>query len=345
VTDSPVLRFDGFEHPRRRQSAAQARSRTVHRPAERAFRHDRRPPTRTAASRRRQPFLGEAVPYTSDAEQWRQYHVTPRYLAGPTFTGEFPLRPFLDLGWKPTHDVRGNIYIASPDQTLRLGYLPEGDGPTLWKITAHSDPFVLPRWRMAFDKRIANEIVRDFTSALATAYAAGPDAYLGHRATAQAGFEAGAPLTAAGWRPHFSVNAASFRSPDGLAEVRLCLKGLDRHADMTDQQRWIATAGQGGIRWRATASSLTPESLVVAMSSAIADTSPVIRYGSDLPLLPPEATVTPVKSDGTLPLDVRRAEVAKSRSATASPHADNRPAIPPQRSGPPPQLPGQRRSR
>jgi hypothetical protein len=285
------------------------------------------------------------VPYTSDAEQWRQYHVTPRYLAGPTFTGEFPLRPFLDLGWKPTHDVRGNVYIVSPDQTLRLGYLPEGEGPTLWKITAHSDPFALSRWRMAFDKRIPNEIVRDFTTTLAAAYTAGPNAYLDQRSTALAGFDAGAPLTAAGWRPHFSTSVVSFRSPDELAEVRLCLKGLDRHADMTDQQRWIMTAGHGGMRWCATASSLTPKSLVVAMNSAIADTSPVIRYGSDLPLLPPEATVTLVKPDGTMPWGVRRAEVAKSRSATASPHANNRPAIPPQRSGPPPQLPGQRRSR
>ncbi|MET8412061.1 DUF317 domain-containing protein [Streptomyces sp. NPDC005195] len=96
--------------------------------------------------------LGEVVLYDLNDERWREYHVAPRYLAGSTFTGDPALRPLLDAGWKLNHDGMGNVYVNAPDQTVRLGYLPEGDDDALWKVTAYSDPFAMPRWLVTFQE-------------------------------------------------------------------------------------------------------------------------------------------------------------------------------------------------
>lgn len=115
------------------------------------------------------------MPYHPNDEQWREYHVTPRYLAGPTFTGEPALRPLLDAGWNLNHDELGNVYVNSPDQKLRLGYLPEGEDDALWQITAYSHAFAAPRWLVTYQDSAPTEIVAGFTTALAAAYAEGPD--------------------------------------------------------------------------------------------------------------------------------------------------------------------------
>lgn len=72
----------------------------------------------------------------------------------------------------------GNVYATTPDQTVRLGYLPEGEDDALWKITANSDPFAMPRWLVTFQDSAPTEIVAGFTTALAAAYAEGPNSYL-----------------------------------------------------------------------------------------------------------------------------------------------------------------------
>ncbi|WP_225080604.1 DUF317 domain-containing protein [Streptomyces sp. CoT10] len=53
----------------------------------------------------------------------------------------------------------GNVYVNAPDQTVRLGYLPEGDDDALWKITAYSDPFAMPSWLVTFQDSTPTEIV------------------------------------------------------------------------------------------------------------------------------------------------------------------------------------------
>ncbi|QJT04716.1 hypothetical protein G9272_34125 [Streptomyces asoensis] len=50
------------------------------------------------------------MPYSPNDEQWREYHVTPRYLAGSTFTGDPALRPLLDARWNLTHDEMGIMW-------------------------------------------------------------------------------------------------------------------------------------------------------------------------------------------------------------------------------------------
>ncbi|WP_198358197.1 DUF317 domain-containing protein [Streptomyces fildesensis] len=281
-----------------------------------------------------------------DSERWREYHVTPRYLAGSTFTGDPALRPLLDMGWKLNHDDLGNVYVNAPDQTVRLGYLPEGDDDALWKITAFSDPFAMPRWLVTFQDSTPTEIVAGFTTALAAAYTEGPDAYLYYGNSTLAALDVGTPLAAAGWSHRFATNNVSFRSPDGLAEVHLRRNYLDHKAEMTGhKERWLTLAGPYGNQWYATASSLTPESLVAAMNTALTDPAPVIRYGDDLRRLPPQATATAIKAPAPTPLDVRRAQAANARSTTAPPAPGARASNPASYvpSTPPASRPGHRR--
>ncbi|WP_329248253.1 DUF317 domain-containing protein [Streptomyces canus] len=115
------------------------------------------------------------------------------------------------------------------------------------------------------------------------AYAEGPDSYLYYGNSRLAALDVGTPLAEAGWSHRYGTADISFESPDGLAEVHLRRNRLDHSAEMTGhQERWLMLAGPPGNRWYATASSLTLEGLVAAMSTALTDPAPVIRYGEDL---------------------------------------------------------------
>lgn len=71
-------------------------------------------------------------------------YLSPVYLAGSTFTGDPALQPLLDQAFHLHLDELSNVYVTSPEQHVRLGYLPEGEDSTLWKIAVHSDPFAPP---------------------------------------------------------------------------------------------------------------------------------------------------------------------------------------------------------
>jgi hypothetical protein len=280
--------------------------------------------------------------YDPTDEWWREHHVTPRYLAGPTDTGEPAIQPLLDLSWHMTYDELANVYVQAPDQRVRLGYLPEGDDDALWRITAYADPFAVPRWRVTFQDAAPTEIVAGFTIALAAAYADGPGSYLHCGNDYQAVQDAVTPLAAAGWSQRFGIDDVfSVHSADGLAEVHLRRVRLDHSAEMTGhQERWLTLTGPPGNQWYATASSFTPEGLVAAMNTALTDPAPVIRYGRGLQHLPPQATATAVKPIVPTPLDVRRAQAARARSTLALPGGAARPVIPAPHQPSAPQRPG-----
>lgn len=286
------------------------------------------------------------MPYNANDPRWNEYHVTPRYLAGTTFTGGPAIRPLLDVGWKMNHDELGNVYVNAPEQTIRLGYLPEGEDDALWKITASADPFAMPRWLVTYKDSAPTEIVAGFTTALAAAYTAGPDAYLNHRDGALATLDVGTPLAAAGWGHRFHDTEVSFHSPDDLAEVYLHRGLLDHAAEMQGtRERWLTLAGAPDDRWYATASSSTPHHLVTAMHAALTDPAPVLRYHHDLRRLPPQATATAVKPRVPTPLDVRRTLAATSRSTVLPSAVGVRPFVPAPRQPSTPQVrrPGQGR--
>lgn len=52
-------------------------------------------------------------------------YVTPRYLAGSAWIADDALQPLFELGWDRHHDDVGNLYVASQDRKVRLGFLPK----------------------------------------------------------------------------------------------------------------------------------------------------------------------------------------------------------------------------
>ncbi|MFE7312868.1 DUF317 domain-containing protein [Streptomyces sp. NPDC057555] len=244
------------------------------------------------------------------------FYVSPVYLAGSTFTGDPALQPLLDQGFHLHHDELANVYVTSPEQHIRLGYLPEGEDTTLWKIAVHSDPFGPPRWLATFDSSTPTELVTAFTTALAHDYAQGHDTYLYGGTGRHRGFQ---PLVDAGWRtdkgPHLSVSVA----PDGLAEMNHVRGALDHQAELSGYQyRWSASGGRDGYRssWHATFTTHTPSHLIAATATALANPTPVPRYEAEIPKRNLAAAhVTPVPPPVPTPLDVRRATAARARSA------------------------------
>ncbi|MEH0628549.1 DUF317 domain-containing protein [Streptomyces stelliscabiei] len=174
-------------------------------------------------------------------------YVTPRYLAGTTWTGDPALAPLLALGWDLQHDENGNVYVTAPDRKVRLGYLPEGPDDGLWRITAYEDPFAQPKWGASFNSMCPTEFVTAFTAALADAYTTGPAVYLPEPADDPEldAFRAVAPLIQRGWAiQHPRWGVLEVRTPDGLASLEYTTGRLDAGQELTTlQARWYLQGG------------------------------------------------------------------------------------------------------
>lgn len=256
--------------------------------------------------------------------------VSPRHLASSTSTGDLALAPLLDHGWDIQHDDLGNVYVNAPDRRVRLGYLPEGEDDGFWRINAYKDPFGSPTWGVCFNDRVPTEFVQAFTTALATAYEQGPDAFLARPVTGideHDPFLAVVPLLQQGWeidRPRWGVFAV--QAPDDLAGLEFTTGDLDREAELTTRDaRWHLWAGKSIDRpvWYATASTDTPVALLTAVTRCVADPTPLPRWRQDtLSYIEDMAQLTPIippQPPALTPLDVQRA--AASRRPAALPAA------------------------
>ncbi|MCY0931522.1 DUF317 domain-containing protein [Streptomyces sp. H27-H1] len=238
-------------------------------------------------------------------------YVTPRYLAGSTAIGDPGLQPLRDLGWPLDHDDVGNCYVTAPDRRVRLGYLPEGEDDGLWRISVYRDPHAAPVWGVCFNDKAPTEFVAAFTDALAQAYTEGPGSYLS-RGTGSA-FDALAPLIDSGWKLSRAADQTlDWTAPDKLAGLALATGDLDPEMEITHlEARWFMWGGpHSWSRWYATASSETPVHLVAAITTAIVDPAPVLRWEQGLSkTLRDHAEVTPVRPPppkAPTPLDVAR---------------------------------------
>lgn len=216
-------------------------------------------------------------------------------------------------------DDAADVYLSSPQQHIRLGYLPEGPDHTLWKVTAHTDPFGLPLWMATFDTATPIELVTAFTTALANSYANGPDSY--RTDTDRAVDGALRPLTEAGWK-HENLRAETLcTAPDQLAGLTYSRQFLAPEAELReDAARWVLWGGRDGYisSWYASFTSHTPLHLIAATTARLADPAPVLRYERDVPARNRGAAhIAPARPPVPTPLDVRRASAARARSTVA----------------------------
>ncbi|MEU2868677.1 DUF317 domain-containing protein [Streptomyces olivoreticuli] len=224
-----------------------------------------------------------------------------------------------DLGWALHDDDLGNVYLTAPDHRIRLGYIPEGEDDALWRINAHTDAFAPTRWAVTFNTAAPTEFVTAFTTALASAYTQGPDAYLhGARRPVHTAVE---PLLDQGWTTTPTRTALfDVTAPDGKAGLTYDRRELDHHREMTtNDTRWYLWGGTSPNRpdWYATFSSHTPVHLVTATTTALADPTPVARYTGELSRFTrTHAQLTPIPPPIPTPLDVRRAQAARARNTT-----------------------------
>ncbi|MET8721396.1 DUF317 domain-containing protein [Streptomyces misionensis] len=270
-------------------------------------------------------------------------YVWPRHLASTTGTGDPALAPLLDLGWEPQYDD-ANVFVSAPDRRVRLGYLPEGEDDELWRINAYKDSFGPPAWGACFNDRVPTEFVTAFTTALATAYEQGPDAYLARPVSGtdkHDPFLAVVPLLKQGWeidRPRRGVFAV--QAPDGHAAMEFTTGALDPETELTTREaRWQLWAGTSVDRpvWYATASTDTPVALLTAVTECIADPAPLPRWReATSSYIKGMAQLTPIRAPGPpapTPLDVQRA-LSSRRPAALPPTSvpcwctTSRPALP-----------------
>jgi hypothetical protein len=258
------------------------------------------------------------MPYSADAEQWSEYLVTPRYLAGSSGTGDAGFAPVAH--WPHHHLDEGpcQLLVTSPDGRIRIGWF--GDDFELWKITAAEDAVSAPRWTATFNHVTPAEIVAGLTSALARDYAEADPAegnarFLESRSLYWA--DAVRPLTNAGWtRRTAERGTIEVIAPDRQAGVL-----IDNRLSGWDDETVELWAGPPGWGTRAEAifTSGTPSHLIAATAAAMADPAPVIRerhaINRDMEHLVTRTPVDPPAPAGPrapTPLDVRRTAVTQA---------------------------------
>ncbi|MET9812413.1 DUF317 domain-containing protein [Streptomyces sp. NPDC006355] len=198
------------------------------------------------------------MPETVDVE-----FVTPRHLAvgGDPAWVTVPLHRA--CGWSYGHDpLMPRVFLSSPDQKALLRLEPDPDGQ--WWTLTHAPEPDRPAWYASFGARTPVEIIAAFTDALTDPAA--------DSSNARDPLE---PLLRAGWSPAY--NHHRFASPDGTVRV-------DLHE--TTGTWWVGTILDDTRPpvWQARFGEHTPTRLITAFTSALADTSPLLRQGKALSL-------------------------------------------------------------
>lgn len=248
---------------------------------------------------------------------------SPRHLAGPG-DARHVTHGLAAAGWRPTSDpLSAEIVLRSPDHRYRLQFDPQSATSAWWRLRA--EPAGTERgWYAEFGELIPAEILASLT-----------DALLAPTPTSQPD-----PLTvlkSAGWQIG-PQNAAD--SPDAMCHVE---QRADPDGHATAHWR-VETFEPGygspmGPRiWHARFDSHTPEHLVTAFVTALADPAPLLRAGFDRtahhsvvqrpsPLAPQQTVDAHTSRLNSLRAQARSARRQQAKPATApAPAATARPA-------------------
>src|SRR5215203_5286931 len=99
-----------------------------------------------------------------DDERWREYRVTPRYLAGSSGIGDPGFEPVAHWPHHHSDDGPCQLMFTSPDHRIKIGWF--GDDVDLWKITAAEDAVSPPLWQATFNHNFPPQVVAGLTTAL-----------------------------------------------------------------------------------------------------------------------------------------------------------------------------------
>ncbi|WP_405466701.1 DUF317 domain-containing protein [Streptomyces jietaisiensis] len=247
-----------------------------------------------------------------DEEDWREYYVTPRYLAGSSFAGD-PVFADVPDTWPhyEPDDYGGRFVITSPDRRIHIGW--DGDGlDELWRIGAYEQPVGRLRWLVTANHATPPEIIAGLTRALVNDYETGRDAFLDPPSPYWP--HAAVPLLGAGWSRGAARNGTvEILAPDHMAGLLINQRALD-----PDDEVYTLWAGPPGYtRAQITFTARTPSHLVAATAAAFSDPRPVVR---ERRLMHPDVAhavhlepVSPAParpSTVPTPLDARRAAVS-----------------------------------
>ncbi|MCG6497106.1 DUF317 domain-containing protein [Kitasatospora sp. A2-31] len=250
---------------------------------------------------------------------WQQVRITPALYAGPTPDTERAIRPLIEAGAVRLDDGCGNQLIISTDGRVRLGYEPQEYG-VVWKIAVHERPFLPPLWTVSLTENTPIEVVEAITTDLANRLRTG-----GRLTEAAADPEWRTPLHANGWTLTWDAatgteTACSVYSPqDTIVLNTRAFPDPEEWEEAGQDAFWSVDIASDFDGWSAAASTSTPDSILHTMVSAML--APAVRDIGDLGDLAVGAAVigaaelTEIPSSPT-PLDVHRAQAARTTSPT-----------------------------
>lgn len=254
-------------------------------------------------------------------ERWREYRVTPRYLAGTGFSGDPAFAP---VDHWPRHDPDDDTFCqllhTSPDGRIALGWFGDDYAPV--KVTAAEDAVGPVRWTARFNQNFPPEITAGFTNALAHDWEPDGQRFLARPSVYWA--DSVEPLLDAGWeRLRVSEpGTVGLRAPDGEAGAWIDTRSYGR-----EDETVVLWAGPEGYltRAEATFTSDTPSHLIAATAAtattatatALNDPHPVVRERhmihrdvEHLVRLEPVSARAQPRTSAPTPLDAKHAAVS-----------------------------------
>ncbi|MFE2587744.1 DUF317 domain-containing protein [Streptomyces anthocyanicus] len=239
--------------------------------------------------------------------------ITPRHLAGGGDPAWITVPLHRTCGWSHGHDpLMPRVLLSSPDQKALLRLEPDPDGQ--WWTLNHTAESGRPAWYASFGARTPVELIAAFTDAL-TAPAPPTDAPCDP-------FE---PLRQIAWSAP-AVGADGLVSPDGTAYVQ-------RQGSADGPGAWFVTATLGPRPvWQARFDAHTPDHLVAAFTTALADPKPALRTDSGRSLPTRNPNVVTRKTTDVLAVDIAGALEERVQTLTTRhplPPANPMPPTPP----------------
>ncbi|WP_055469769.1 DUF317 domain-containing protein [Streptomyces ardesiacus] len=214
--------------------------------------------------------------------------ITPRHLAGGGDPAWITVPLHRACGWSHGQDpLMPRVLLSSPDQKALLRLEPDPDGQ--WWTLNHTAESGQPAWYASFGARTPIELIAAVTDTLTEP---APPAH--------APCDPFEPLRQTHWAAP-AIGADGLVSPDGTAYVQ-------RLGSAEEPGIWFVTATLGPRPvWQARFDAHTPDRLVTAFTTALANPKPALRADGGRRLPTRNPNVVTRRTTDVLAVDVARA--------------------------------------